>query len=108
MSETDKVEFSDLMQHFMPYLVSSHSEFASYFRTYYLKQVDEWVTRHRVGTLINTNMHLEAFQHYYVLKYVYQSNRRVDHLIQCHMKYLEISALNVFRNALKVRPLIVA
>ena len=75
------------MQQFMSYLVSLHPEFATYFRSYYLKRVEKWAFYHRIRTLVNTNMHTEAFHR--VLKYVYlngKNNRRIDHLLHILLK----------------------
>ena len=94
MSETNNVEFTCIMQQFMSYLVSSHPEFATYFRSYYLKRVEKWAFYHQIRTLVNTNMHTEAFHR--VLKYVYlngKNNRRIDHLLHILLK---ISRLHMF------------
>ena len=82
MAETKKEEFICMVQQFMSFIFSSQPQFANYFRTTYLKKVEEWLTCHRVGTLVNTNMHIKAFHR--VLKYIYlngKQNRRVEHLL---------------------------
>ena len=53
--------------------------FAEYFHTYYSSRKEQWATCYRRQAGINTNMHIESFQH--LLKYVYMKgkvNKRVD------------------------------
>ena len=87
LAEADEQHFMDFIQRFMSFLITMHPEFAGYFRTHYLNRIQEWSTCHRVGTLVNTNMHVEAFHR--VLKYIYlngKQNRRLDHLIHIMFK----------------------
>ena len=47
----------------------------------------QWATCHRIGTIVNTNMHLESFLR--LLKVVYlegKQNRRMDHFISIILK----------------------
>lgn len=67
--------------------MTNHSRFFEYFRGTYAKRCGEWATCHRVGAIVNTNMHLESFHR--LLKVVYlqgKVNRRLDHLIRIILK----------------------
>ena len=56
--------------------------FAEYFNSRYCRNLEQWALCYRIGTPMNTNMHIESFHR--VLKIVYlqhKHNRRVDYLI---------------------------
>ncbi len=87
LSEPDEVNFRVLLQQFLSLIATEHSRFFEYFRANYALRSDQWATWHRVGTIVNTNMHLESFHR--LLKVVYlqgKQNRRLDHLISIVLK----------------------
>lgn len=87
LSESDKVKFNVLLQQFLSFLMTNHSRFFEYFRGTYALRCSQWATCHRIGTIVNTNMHLESFHR--LLKVVYlqgKQNRRLDHLISIILK----------------------
>ena len=80
--ETDKSKFHVLLQQFMSLIKQRFPSFYSYFSNTYAKRAPKWATCYRVGTVANTNMHLESFHR--KLKVVYlgsKQNRRLDHLL---------------------------
>ena len=62
----------------MSYLVDKYEAFYEYFMKQYVPHVDEWVTCHRVATIVNTNMFTESFHR--ILKVVYLNNK-IDRLL---------------------------
>ena len=61
--------------------------FAEYLNSRYCKNLEQWALCYRIGTPMNTNMHIESFHR--VLKIVYlqhKHNRRVDYLIYVLLK----------------------
>ena len=61
--------------------------FAEYLKSRYCKNLEQWGLCYRIGTPMNTNMHIESFHR--VLKIVYlqhKHNRRVDYLIYILLK----------------------
>ena len=80
--ETDEVVFSGLHQQFLSYILANHTRFFQYFKNTYAMRCGQWVACYRKGTIVNTNMHLEAFHR--LLKKVYlegKHNRRLDNLL---------------------------
>lgn len=80
-------KFLGLLQKFLSYLMTHHSNFCCYFKEYYAKRPTQWATCYRIGTIVNTNMHVESFHR--LLKVCYmkgKQNRRVDHLINILLK----------------------
>ncbi len=87
MVETIEKELMAMIQHLMSYLTINYPHFAEYFQKNYLNRIKEWSTFHRIGTLVNTNMHIEAFHR--VLKYTYlggKQNKRIDSLLNALFK----------------------
>ena len=87
MVETSERELMRMVGHLMSYLTINHPQLAEYFRNHYLHRIQEWSSHHRIGTLVNTNMHVEAFHR--VLKYVYlhgKQNKRLDSLLHAMLK----------------------
>ena len=97
LAQTDHVEFHLKLQQFLSYIKTEHSEFYSYFSTYYCNRIEEWAVCHRKWKCINTNMIVEAFHR--VLKGVYlegKQNRRVDHLLHKLFTIAKDAAFNRF------------
>ena len=87
MIETNHQDLTAMTQHLMSYLTLKYPRFAEYFKSNYLKRIEEWSTFYRIGTLVNTNMHLESFHR--VLKYKYlngKQNKRLDSLLNTLLK----------------------
>lgn len=89
LEETDINKFETLLEKTLLNLESSTStaSFANYFRTYYGKRKEQWAGCYRKGSLINTNMYVEAFHR--VLKYVYlkgKVNKRLDKCVGVLLK----------------------
>lgn len=82
LNEKEIVEFRLLLQQFMSILSTSQPHFYEYFKSHYAQRAEQWTTCYRSTTLVNTNMHVEAFHR--LLKVVYlqgKQNRRLDHLL---------------------------
>ena len=60
-NETDEVVFCGLHQQFLSYLYTNHTKFFEYFKNTCALRCSQWATCYRKGTVVNTNMHLEAF-----------------------------------------------
>ena len=87
MAETNERELRKMVGHLVSFLTNNHPQFAEYFKSNYLNRIQEWSSYHRIGTLVNTNMHVEAFHR--VLKYVYlhgKQNKRLDYLLHALLK----------------------
>ena len=87
LTETDKSKFHVLLQQFMSLIKQKFPSFYCYFSNTYAKRAPIWATCYRVGTVANTNMHLESFHR--KLKVVYlesKQNRRLDHLLHVLLK----------------------
>lgn len=87
LTETDKSKFHVLLQQFISLIHQKFPGFYSYFSSTYAKRAPIWATCYRVGTVVNTNMHLESFHRR--LKVVYlesKQNRRLDHLLHVLLK----------------------
>ena len=87
LTETDKSKFHVLLQQFMSLIKQRFPSFYNYFSNTYAKRAPIWATCYRVGTVANTNMHLESFHR--KLKVVYlgsKQNRRLDHLLHVLLK----------------------
>ena len=87
MTETSQDKLPEMIQQLMSFLSAEHSQFADYLRENYLNRLAQWCYAHRVGTLVNTNMHVEAFHR--VLKYTYlhgKQNKRLDSLLCALLK----------------------
>ena len=66
----------------MSMLSSTQQQFYAYFKAHYAHRTEEWAACLRCTTVVNTNMHIEAFHR--LLKVVYlenKQNRRLDHLL---------------------------
>lgn len=87
LSEVDQAKLHSFLPHFLTSVMTDHPRFYEYFRNTYAKRVQEWASCHRVGSTVNTNMHVESFHR--LLKVVYlqgKQNRRLDHLIHIVLK----------------------
>ena len=69
LSETEEAKFDVLLQQFLSYAVANHQRFFQYFRDHYARRCGQWASCHRVGTMVNTNMHMKSFHR--LLKVVY-------------------------------------
>ena len=80
--ERDRSKFHLLMQQFLSLMLDKHQAFYTYFVKKYATCPQVWAACYRVGTIANTNMHLESFHR--TLKIVClesNQNRRLDHLL---------------------------
>ena len=67
--ETSTANFQQLLAQFLTLSKSIAPSFTTYFSSTYCTHVEQWATRYRLGTPMNTNMYLESFHR--VLKIVY-------------------------------------
>ena len=74
MNEENVIEFRCLLQRCMSMLSSSQPQFHAYFKAHYAQRTEEWAACHRSTTVVNTNMHIEAFHR--LLKVVYLENKQ--------------------------------
>ena len=82
----DESMFKILLQQFISSL-DNQQRFQKYFKEHYCMRVQQWATYFRSGTIVNTNMFVEAFHR--TLKVVYlqqKSNRRIDFLLHTFLK----------------------
>jgi len=82
MFEQNCTKFHSCLQKFMSYLHAEYASYFDYFKRNYVGRCEQWATCYRVGSIVNTNMFVEAFHR--LLKVVYlngKQNRRVDKLL---------------------------
>ena len=87
LKETNKSTFRLRLQQFMTIIKDKHLAFFRYFSAHYAGRTDQWATCERIGTVTNTNMHIESFHR--LLKVVYlegKHNRRLDRLLSILLK----------------------
>ena len=98
LTEIDKGKFHVLLQQFVSLMKVKHLSFFTYFSNTYACRAPIWATCYRVGTIANTNMHLEAFHR--KLKVVYlnnKQNRRLDYLLHVLFKIVHNIIFETFR-----------
>ena len=101
LEEQDKDRFEILLDLTLNELSKSSltASFGKYFEIHYAKNKEQWAACYRKGTLLNTNMFVEAFHR--VLKYVYMKgkvNKRIDKCIFVLLKLARDKGLNVSLN----------
>ena len=110
LKETDKSAFHVELQNFMTVIMEKHPAFFQYFSVNYAGRTNEWATCERVGTVANTNMHIESFHR--LLKVVYlqgKQNRRLDTLLSIVLKisrdkaFERITKLQKGKNSHRIR-----
>ena len=82
LMETNIPTFRKLLAQTLTQCRETAPPFAEYLNSRYCRNLDQWALCYRIGTPMNTNMHIESFHR--VLKIVYlqhKHNRRVDYLI---------------------------
>ena len=87
LMENDESTFRVLLQQFISSLDTTEKWFSKYFKEHYCNRLEQWASYFRSGTIVNTNMFLEAFHR--TLKIVYleqKSNRRIDMLLHTLLK----------------------
>jgi len=100
LTESDKAKFHVMLQQFVSLIKVNQPSFYTYFSTSYAKRAHIWATCYRIGTIANTNMHLEAFHR--KLKVVYldnKQNRRLDHLLHVLLKISRDIIFEAFRKS---------
>jgi hypothetical protein len=88
LQETDKSQFTVKLQQLLSYSQNKYIDFYNYFVKNYVPSVEMWATCHRRGTIVNTNMFVEAFHR--VLKIIHlnnKQNRRVDSLLHVLLRF---------------------
>ena len=87
LMENEERIFRVLLQQFISSLCGSEQRFCKYFKEHYCNRLGQWASYFRAGTIVNTNMFLEAFHR--TLKVVYlqqKNNRRIDFLLHILLK----------------------
>ena len=99
LEERDRSKFEKLLEATTEQL--SHNEstksFSEYFQNNYVGRKEQWAACYRQGSMINTNMYVEAFHR--VLKYLYlkgKINKRVDKCIYALLKLCRDKAFERF------------
>ena len=100
LTEIDKGKFHVLLQQFVSLMKVKHPSFFTYFSNTYVRRASMsiWATCYRVGTIANTNMHLEAFHR--KLKVVYLNNKQnwcLDYLLHVLFKIARDIIFETFR-----------
>ena len=84
LMENEESNFRVLLQQF---LEQNEKNFCLYFKAHYCSRLEQWASCFRIGTVVNTNMFVEAFHR--VLKVVnlqQKQNRRIDFLLASLLK----------------------
>jgi len=98
LTEREKGKFHVLLQQFASLMKVKHPSFFTYFSNTYAHRAPIWATCYRVGTIANTNRHLEAFHR--KLKVVYlnnKQNRRLGSLLHILLKIAHDTIFEAFR-----------
>ena len=100
LMENTENKFRVLLQQFLSFLERNEKRFYTYFKENDCSCLDQWASCFRVGTVVNTNMFLEAFHR--LLKVVYlhhKQNRRFDYLMNILLK---VNCDKIFEHLTKI------
>ena len=102
MDEPDKAKFETLLTRTLQQLQVSDAtqEFARYFTSTYVGRKQQWASCYRQNSIVNTNMHIEAF--HCTLKYVYLGGKVNKLLDKCLHALLKISRDKSYERLIKI------
>ena len=87
LMENKESAFRLLLQQFISFLDDNEKRFCKYFKDNYCNRLEQWASYFRIGTVINTNMFVEAFHRTLKIVYLQQKqNRRIDFLLHTLLK----------------------
>ena len=87
LMENKESAFRILLQQFISFLDDNEKRFCKYFKDNYCNRLEQWASYFRIGTVINTNMFVEAFHRTLKIVYLQQKqNRRIDFLLHTLLK----------------------
>ena len=102
LEERDKSRFDKLLEATMEQL--SHNEctrsFKDYFEKHYVRRKEQWAACYRQGSMINTNMYVEAFHR--VLKYLYLKEKVKKRMDKCIYPLLKLCRDKAFERFAKL------